>query len=90
MENMFNVARPILLLGKCLGLIPLSFIGPPRKGLVADTIVSKVVDDSESNELQKIDFSFSMEHMNTRNLNVENILFTIDWNVLLTVSIDRV
>ena len=50
--------------------------------------LSKLVATTELNEAQKVDFIFSMTQIRSRNLNIQNIFFKINWNVLLTVRND--
>lgn len=49
-------------------------------------IISKIMNESVFNEDQKIDFMFFITQVRARNLNVQNMFFKINWNVLLTVS----
>lgn len=49
-------------------------------------IISKIMNESVLNEYQKIDFMFFITQVRARNLNVQNMFFKINWNVLLTVS----
>lgn len=49
-------------------------------------IVSKFMHEFTQNECEKLDFIYSINHLKSRNLNVENFLFVIDWKILLVVS----
>lgn len=50
-------------------------------------IISKLVNESKCDLLQKVDFLFFMAQIKSRNLNVQNFMFKINWNVLLCVSL---
>lgn len=49
-------------------------------------ILSKRMKSFDLIESQKIDFICLMTQMKARNSIIQNVLFNIDWNVLLTVS----
>lgn len=50
------------------------------------THFSKVVNESILNDSEKINFLYFMSQLQARNVNLENALFKINWNVLLTVK----
>lgn len=49
-------------------------------------IIGKVISETVLNDSEKINFMYLMSQLRSRNLNLENVLFKINWNVLLTVS----
>lgn len=49
-------------------------------------IISDLMNGSSVSESQKIDFIFFMTQIRSRNLNIENDLFTINWRLTLGVS----
>lgn len=46
----------------------------------------KAVNESILNDSEKINFLYFMSQLRARNVNLENALFKINWNVLLTVK----
>lgn len=58
-----------------------------KQGEKTSKILNEALLQTELTEAQKIDFIFLMIQIQTRNLKLQNIFFSIDWNVLLTVSI---
>lgn len=49
-------------------------------------IVTQMMCDGVFDQKQKTDFLFLQSQVRSRNVNVENFLFTINWNILLSVS----
>jgi hypothetical protein len=49
-------------------------------------IFSKIFNELELEDYQKIDFNYFMAQIKARELNLKNILFTINWRNLVTVS----
>lgn len=47
---------------------------------------SKFMNEFVESENDKLDFIYLMSHLRSRNLNVENFLFVINWKILLAVS----
>lgn len=50
------------------------------------TNYGKVVNESILNDSEKINFLFFMSQLQARNVNLENVLFKVNWNVLVTVN----
>lgn len=50
-------------------------------------IYNKTTSLSELNENQKIDYIYLMTQIRSRNLNIQNIFFNLNWNVFLAVSL---
>lgn len=49
--------------------------------------IGKLMNESHLNDSEKINFLYFMSQLCSRNLHLENALFKINWNVLLTVRI---
>lgn len=49
-------------------------------------ILNNLMNDLEPNETQKIDFIYLMTQIRSRNLNIQNKFFKLNWNVFLSVS----
>lgn len=49
-------------------------------------LVSKIMNEFEHSESQKINFIFFMTQAKTRQINVQNQMFAINWQLLLAVS----
>lgn len=50
--------------------------------------LSQTMVNSEFSDSQKLDLIYFMAQLRARNLKIENILFTLDWSVLVAVSIN--
>lgn len=48
--------------------------------------MGKLMNDSDYNESQKLEFIYITSHIRTRNVKLQCFLFTINWNILLAVS----
>lgn len=49
-------------------------------------IISKIMNELDYSEVHKAEFIFLITLTKSRNINVQNILFVINWNMLLAVS----
>ena len=49
-------------------------------------IISQIVDQQKFSESEKIDFIFFMSQARSRDFDIQNDLFKINWSVLVTVS----
>lgn len=49
-------------------------------------VISKIINETACSESRKIDFIFFMSQIKSRDVNVKNNLFLINWKLLLAVS----
>lgn len=49
-------------------------------------VISKIMNEFQCSESQKSNFILLITQAKARNVNVQNIMFAINWNLLLSVS----
>jgi 7tm Chemosensory receptor len=69
-------------------LIVVSWVGSKLKttGLVTSKIIAQIMSEGIFDQKQKTDFMFLQSQARSRNVSVENFLFSINWKTLLSVS----
>jgi hypothetical protein len=60
-----------------------------KEGLKSQTLFSQVLSDDNLDEMQKLDLVCFMTQIKSRDLNLQNDLFRINWSVLMTVSFEK-